>query len=85
VSDEAAKYDQLLADTVALVDTFHVGMAEDKVSEKREDLLFAVLDCLAVLRRLNLDSIGTDFGEGHTAGQLYLARRILVKIKKELA
>jgi hypothetical protein len=81
MSDE---YAWLLADVVALVDTLEARLRPGQVIRQQQDALFAVLDGLAEVGNLNAEASGTDFGEGHTAGQLYLARGLLVKIKKEL-
>jgi hypothetical protein len=84
VSDEAEKYDRLLADVVALVDTLDDRLGFDDAHDKRQDGLFAVFTVLAEVKNLNLEQIGGDFSWGHASGQLFLARRILTKIKKEL-
>lgn len=82
---EAEKFDQLLADTVALIDTLDEKRGFDEAREKRQDLLFVAINTLAEIKQLNLDEpAGSDFGQGHMLGQLFLARKILVKIKKEL-
>jgi hypothetical protein len=83
MSDKAA-YPQLLAEVVALVDTLDERLGFDDAREKRQDGLFAVFNALAEIKNLNFEQIGGDFSWGHASGQLFLARRILTKIKKEL-
>jgi hypothetical protein len=84
MTDETEKYAQLLADVVALVDTIDERLGFDDAREKRQDALFAVFDGLDEVGKLNTEMGSSDFGAGHTAGQLFLARRLLMKIKKEL-